>query len=230
MAQNVLKLKKEAVSLGMDKAEARTADRTTLEAYIAKASKGNSTVTKKKTGTVAKKKAPTKTSTTKTAPRKTTPKAKTAPKRTPKVVSGNGGRHMVGSLDFSITDGWNPRAGSAVATIFKTLKRYKGSVDKTVDDLLPNAVSEGYVSSKKRDGTKRVKSEITALLRYRVNRTKFEFARRTGQHVSSAERIAYGTGPYATTRKKVTTPKRTTKTAPKTAPKAKGRPRATAKK
>lgn len=213
MAENVLKLKKEAIRLGMDKSEARGANRSTLESFIASASKSPA---KKKGGTVAKKKATAtpkkgkvaakKNSTTatksrsKSAPAAKSAKAGKAKRPTAAKNTGNGGRHMIGSLDFSVTDGWNPRDGSPVAVIFKALKKARGDVNKAFEALRPDV--RDFVSSKKADGTKRTKDEMLAMLRYRINRTKFQFALQTGQHVSSTDRVEYGTGDYASTRKK----------------------------
>jgi hypothetical protein len=225
MATDVLKLKKQAISLGMDKSQARSANRSTLEAFIAKAGKPKSSgVAKKKGTTVAKKKAaPAKKGNRPTGKAKapaakksaTTGKAKRANSR--KVVnSGNGGRHVIGSLDFSVTEGWAPREGSPVAVIFKALKKCKGNVDRTFDALAPNY--RDFVSARKADGSKRSKDEMLTMLRYRINRTKFQFALQTGQHQSSTERVQYGTGDYASTRKKKATPKRNIKPNTRKAP------------
>ncbi|MBA3752976.1 MAG: hypothetical protein H0X01_02275 [Nitrospira sp.] len=227
MAVNVLKLKKEAVALGMDKAAARTADRSVLEAYIAKAGTKTKAPAKKKVVAAAPRKAVARKATpapakakkatpakvkaapvkAKTSARvKATPAAKVFTKTEGKVKrvatngNGNGGRNLLGSLDFSATDGWNPRTGSPVDVIFKALKRSKGSVDKAFEALLPEI--KQYVSSKKPDGTKRNKEDMHKLLRYRINRTRFQFALQTGQHKSSTDRVQYGTGSYATTRKR----------------------------
>ena len=198
MAENVLVLKKKAVAAGMPKAEAMKASRSTLEDFLS-SSNG------KKKGTSKKKKGTTRTTTTAVKKKKrntttTKPAAKkTRTRRAPAKGDGDG-RHMIGSLDFTNTEDWNPRADSPVAAIFKALKKRKGDVDKTTDDLLPNA--KDYVSTSKADGTRRTKAEIRNLLRYRVNRTKWEFARRTGQHEPSQERVEYGTGEYAQNSKK----------------------------
>ena len=212
MAANILKLKKDAVKAGMPKAEAMKATRPTLEAFLSEAASGGSKkkVPAKKKAAPAKKKA-TKNSTPaakKSAPgakKSATPKKAGKPKRQ---TSQDGGRNMVGSLDFSVTEGWNPREGSPVAVIFKALKKNRGNVAKTVEQLLPNV--KDFVSSKKKDGTKRDKQEMRNQLLYRVNRTRWEFARRTGQHDPSENRVEYGTGPYAQANKpkKRSTPKR----------------------
>lgn len=225
MAENVLKLKKQAVSLGMDKDEARSANRKALESFIANAGstksskKGATKKAAKKTAKVAAKKTAKvnspKAAKTKTAPAKASkPKSKTNTKRT---SSNSDGRHMIGSLDFSKTDGWNPRDGSPVALIFKTLKKCKGNVEKATDILMPE-VSSLLTSVKGPDGKKLGKELLRNRLKYRVNRTKWEFATRTGQHTQSENRVEYGTGEYATSRKparKASTTKQTRKPATK---------------
>jgi hypothetical protein len=197
MAVNVLVLKKRAIAAGMPKPAAMKADRATLEEFLANTNDApkKATAKKKTKAAPAKKKAAAKK--VKAAP---APKAKKASTKKAAPKGSGDGRHMIGSLDFSDTDGWNPREGSPVALIFRALKKRRGDVDKTTDDLLPNA--KDYVSTKKADGTKRTAAEIRNLLRYRVNRTKWEFATRTGQHEASDARVEYGTGEYAQQSKK----------------------------
>jgi len=221
MAKNVLVLKKEAVAAGMAKKDAMKASRSQLEEFLSNASKPKSKKKAKKKATkktVAKKKTAEKKST-----KKTTTKKNTKSTKTKKSKASTDGRHMIGTLDITDTDGWNPREGSAVSAIFKMLKKCKGNVDKATDALLPDA--KEYVSLKKRTGEKRTKGEIRDLLRYRVNRTKWEFAKRTGQHDPSDNRVEYGTGDYAQNSKKAkrknAKPKTTKTKAQKTAKKSK---------
>lgn len=216
---NVLKLKKQAAELGMDKNKARGASRKELEDFIANAKKGGGKVAKKK---AAGKKAPAK---RKPAERKQTrkPQAKKTTTRKPtskpkassrKQAQSNGdGRHIIGKLNFSKTEGWNPRDGSPVALIFKTLKRNKGDVDKTTDQLMPQ-VSSLLTTVKDGNGKRLSKDALRNRLKYRVNRTKWEFATRTGQHAQSENRVEYGTGDYAQAQRKASR-KRTNGTKPK---------------
>jgi hypothetical protein len=214
VATDILKLKKSAVAAGMPKDTARTANRAALEAFLAKPRK-KSTPVKKATPVrkpAAKKAAPARKAAT---PAKRTPARKPAAKRSAPAkapatrktakrpaTNGNGdaGRNMIVSLDYTNTDGWNPRAGSAVERIFRSLKKYKGNVDKVFDALLPEI--NDFVGTKMQDGTKRSKASKESMLRYRISRTKFDFAIKTGQHEIATERVEYGTGPYASTRKK----------------------------
>lgn len=216
MAENVLVLKKKAVKAGMDKKEAMKASRAQLEEFLSGSSKPKAA--KKKTKGTAKKKTATKKTTKKGTTKKTkTATAKKSKTKTRKSNSSDGGRNMIDNLDFTNTDGWNPREGSPVNVIFKAIKKFKGNVDKATDHLLPNA--KDFVSTKKQDGTKRTKDEMRDALRYRVNRTKWEFATRTGQHEASENRVEYGTGAYAqnskTKKRKASKPK-TKKTTKKT--------------
>lgn len=230
MAENVLVLKKKAVAAGMPKKDAMKASRSELEEFLSDSKPKKSPVKK---ASPAKKKAAKAAPAAKNATAKKTAGAgkKTAAKKTSTkktsnaTTTGNGGRHMIEGLDFTQTDGWSPRENSPVAAIFRALKKRKGDVDKTTDDLLPNA--KDYVSMKKQDGTKRTKDEVRALLRYRVNRTKWEFATRTGQHEASENRIKYGTGAYAQRNAKQSrksSTKKNAKTA-KTTGKKRGRPK-----
>lgn len=220
MAVDVLKLKRQAVAAGMDKDEARKATRAALEAFLADGgkkapAKKSGTVAKKKTtgtGTPARKpaakKAPVRKPAAKPAAKKSAPTK--APARKPATKAGAAkrpvtnsdavGRHQIETLDFSATDGWNPRSGSAVDVIFRALKKVRGNTEKAFDILLPNIAD--FVGPKKQDGTKRTKADRENMLRYRINRTKFDFAVKTGQHEVATERVEYGTGAYATTRAK----------------------------
>lgn len=246
MATDILKLKKTAVAAGMDRDEARKASRQVLEAFLAKprkaVKKSSAAPVKKAT---ARKPAATRTPAKRTpakpaARRSATAKApakRTTAKRPATNSNGNGdaGRNLLGTLDFTATDGWNPRVGSAVEVIFKALKKARGDVDKAFDILVPNIAE--FVGAKKQDGTKRTKADRENMLRYRISRTKFDFAIKTGQHEIATARVEYGTGPYASTRAKGK-PARTTRTRaaakpaakPNTrkAPATRGRPRKTA--
>jgi hypothetical protein len=204
MATDILKLKKQAVAAGMDKDTARSASRATLEAFLAKPRK--KAPVKKATPPARKpaaKKTPARTPTRKPAAKKPVPAKAPATRKTakrPATNNGDAGRNMIDTLDYSVTDGWNPRAGSAVERIFRSLKKYRGNVDKVFDALLPEI--NDFVGSKMQDGTKRTKVSKEQMLRYRISRTKFDFAIKTGQHEIAENRVEYGTGPYASTRKK----------------------------
>jgi hypothetical protein len=203
VAENILKLKKRALEAGMPKADAMKADRKQLDEFLAD---GGKKATKK---VVAKKKAtPAKKSTKKAPARKATAEKKPSTKKQTRKpakrenTSDGLGRLNIEELDWTAeSDEWQPRKGGPVERLFKALKRSKGNVDKAYDMLASDVYD--FVGKTKRDGTKRNKQEAQAMLRYRLNRTKFEFAIRTGQHesASSENRAAYGTGDYATVRK-----------------------------
>jgi hypothetical protein len=205
VAESILKLKKKAVDAGMPKADAMKADRKTLDEFLS-VDHSKSKVTKKK---VAKKKVAartttTKKSTTRKASEKKAPARKTSTRKAPKRDENTDGfgRLNIGSLDWSAeSDEWNPKKGGPVERLFKALKSCKGDVDKAMAKVEDSVWD--FVGKTKRDGTKRKKDDALAMLRYRLNRTKFEFAVRTGQHSSAdaKNRAAYGTGDYATTRK-----------------------------
>lgn len=233
MAENVLKLKKQAVALGMSKDAAKKAGRPELEEFIANAEDDGdedetptpkATKKKKKAVVKSKKKKDTtkgenkkdKNVTRKKADKTTKAKAAKPKASKPKSDSGeNLGRLNIGTLDWTAeSDEWNPRKGGPVERLFKALKSSKGDVDKAFDKLESDMYE--FVGKKKRNGDRRTKQEVQAMLRYRLNRTKFEFAKRTGQHESATDRAEYGTGQYATTRKKKASKPRSTKKAENT--------------
>lgn len=103
-----------------------------------------------------------------------------------------GGRNMIEDVDFSVTDGWNPRPGSPPDLIVKSLKKHKGNRSKVHAALAPKVFD--FVGKKMADGTKRNKESALKMLAYRISRTAFDFAIRTGQHEASTNRVQYGTG------------------------------------
>lgn len=129
-----------------------------------------------------------------------------------KQASNNGaGRFTIGKLNYNQTDGWNPREGSAVDEIFQSLKKFKGDREKVFNDLKPDVWF--FVGKTKADNTKHTMKSALAMLKYRIARTDYDFAKQTGQHESSTNRIKYGTGEFAKNGK--TTAKRATKAAPR---------------
>jgi hypothetical protein len=119
-------------------------------------------------------------------------KRPTAVKTQAKGTDGPSGRHLLDGVDFSDTDGWNPREGSAPDRIVKALKKFRGNRSKVFDFLVDDVWD--FVGKKKADGSKRSKPDAEEMLRYRISRTAFDFAVRTGQHEPSENRVQYGTG------------------------------------
>jgi len=197
MAENLLTLKKRAVKAGMDKAEARKAGRDTLLKFLSNGA-GSKKASKKATASaVAKKKGAAKKSSTKASKGK----SKTSTKRKAS-SNGKAGRIAIGKLKFSgyDPDDWKPRPDSVTGIIFKALKKSKGDVDATYD-ALKGQLSK-LVPSKTRGGRKRTKDEQKSDLKYRINRTKWDFAMRTGQHSAATNRVEYGSGDHAKATKK----------------------------
>lgn len=244
MAVNIVKLKRQAVEAGMDRADAKSATREALEKYL----KRNSNSTKKKPAAkkataVAKKKvtAKKKDATSAPADKKSTTASKSGKGKAkrPNTASSNGdvGRALINvrGLDFKNydTNAWKPRANSAVSVLFRALRKNKGNVDKAFEELKADVWD--FVGKKMRDGTKRPlkggPQSGYGMLKYRLNRTLFEFATRTGQHSIATNRVKYGEGQYAKATKKTarkaqaaTKKSETTKKAP-TATKKRGRPK-----
>lgn len=157
-------------------------------------------VAKKKGATVAKKKSATKKSATTrevkpkpavTTSRKKSGKAKRSATGTNGYVA-KGGRNLLDSVDFSETNGWNAREGSAPSRIIAALKKARGNREKAFE-ILKGDIWD-FVGKKMADGSKRSKQSAEAMLRYRISRTLWDFAMRTGQHEKAANRVEYGTG------------------------------------
>jgi hypothetical protein len=113
-------------------------------------------------------------------------------KASPSAYVPKGGRNLLADVDFTDDEGWNARPGSAPDRIAKALRKFKGNREK-VFDFLSDDVWE-FVGKKKRNGEKRTKGEAEEMLRYRIARTAWDFALRTGQHEKAENRVEYGTG------------------------------------
>ncbi len=218
-------LRQSAKGLGIPASDIRSATSADeLQAMIVKFMNGGSTT---KTST---RKPATKTRTaTKTTARKAAPKSavKSKPAARKSATTGkakrstadDAGRMMLGSVDFSETDGWNAREGSPPDLIVKALRRFKGNRSKVFTHLLPNIWD--FVGKRMQDGTKRSQASAETMLQYRISRTAWDFAMKTGQHEKSTNRAEYGTQgtyrkPGATRAAKSTTKAKTTTTKAKT--------------
>ena len=240
-------LRKEAKGMGIPATAIRGAENAReLQKIIDSHGSGNSKPVAKKKGAVkksavAKKKsgAVKKSATVKksSASSKKSPAKSTTAKRTSAAKrDGDSGRHLLDSVNYSNTDGWNPRKGSAPDRIVNALRKFKGNRSK-VFDFLKGDVWD-FAGKKKRDGSKRTKAEAEAMLVYRIARTDWDFALRTGQHEKSENRVEYGTGgtgagtfkragstkKQSTTKKSNSSAKSTKSTAKKSTGAKRGRP------
>lgn len=224
-------LRQQAKKLGMASKALRTAGREDLENYIAENSdNGGTTKGKAKAKTAVKKAVAAKKSAKKSAPAKksrTSGKAKrqTAQKASTSSYEAKGGRNTLDGVNFSETDGWNPRPGSAPDVIVKALRKFKGNRTKVYEHLLPNIGD--FVKAKKSDGSAWEKGDgpgsRKGMLKYRIARTAWQFAIQTGQHEKSDNRVTYGTGGTGAgifKRQKATRTRSTTSTATKASKKA----------
>lgn len=102
-----------------------------------------------------------------------------------------GTRNVIEGVDFGMTEGWSPRAGSVPDRIIKALKKTKGNREKAFEIL--NAKIGDFVPTKLRSGRKPNKAERENMLRYRISSTAWRFALQTGQHEKAEGRAKYGT-------------------------------------
>ena len=128
-------------------------------------------------------------------------------------TNGDVGRALIGSVDFNKEGDWNPRSGSAPDRIIKALKKSKGNRNRAFEILSPDIWD--FMGKVKRNGERRTKAEASAMLKYRIARTLWDFCLKTNQHAVATNRIEYGTGPNATTPKKRGRPAKKAQTAPK---------------
>jgi hypothetical protein len=198
-------LRKTAKDMGISKAVIlRATTASALEKVIADAKSHNGNSKPRKKSAVAKKKTAAQAPAKKQTGRKNTArknsgrkdstpaKSKGAQAKRSSNSNGNGGRNTLDSIDFSVTDGWNPRTGSAPDRIIKCLKKFRGNRTKAFEALKGDVWD--FVNKKRPNGEKHTKASAEAMLKYRISRTLWDFAMRTGQHESSTNRVEYGTG------------------------------------
>jgi hypothetical protein len=199
-------LRKEAKELGIPFSQLRgltTEDE--IQAVIdAHTGKSKTRVVKKKTVVKKKNSGRKSTSTRKSAERKSAPakstgksgtakRQTTAKKATRKATKeSDSGRNLLEDVDFTVTEGWNPREDSAPDRIVRALRKHRGNRAKAFDTLVGDLWD--FVSKKNSKGEKRSKAEGEWQLRYRISRTAWDFAKRTGQHEPSGNRAVYGEG------------------------------------
>jgi hypothetical protein len=178
--------------------------------------------------------------TTATATRKSTSRKSTSRKAS--TSNGNGGRFLLGKINWSKRGNWNPREGSVPDQIVKALKKAKGNRESAYKALRKSLTE--LVPVRTRDGRKRNVGEREDYLRYLISRNAWAFALATEQHETAPNRVEYGTGGtgagiFKPARKKSTTRKATgtrksakrgpgrpkgSKNAPKATAKRRGRP------
>lgn len=243
-------LRKVAKDLGVSASDIRSATSTSeLQALIAEQMNGGPKAAPRKSSmaTRTRTKVAAKSGTAKpkrgrpagSASSKSKPAAQSAQGKAKRSASTNGdsGRHMLVDVDYTATDGWKAREGSVPALIVSLLRKFKGNRDKVYDALLPDVFTKGIVGRKLADGSKRTKESAATMLRYRISRTAWDFAMKTGQHEKSENRAEYGTagtgaGATRTAPKRKTATRKASTTArpqkaaqkPTAAPKRRGRP------
>jgi hypothetical protein len=211
MATALQKLRQKAKELGVSSSAIRSANRDELEQLVADAGKpAKKKLAKKATAKKparkpvrkaaaskptrsAKKSAPAKSRKSGTAKRQTAQKSKAS---STSKYEAKGGRNTLDGVDFSDTEGWNPRPGSAPDRIVKALRKFRGNRAKVFDFLVDDIGD--FVPTKRSDGSAWEKGDgpnsRKGMLRYRISRTAWQFAVQTGQHESSTNRVEYGTG------------------------------------
>lgn len=155
----------------------------------AKAS-GSRTSAPAKRGSAAKRQ--TTTTARKPAAQTRKPAQTVAPKRSNSKSNGQGRIPLPSRARWN--EPFNTREGSVAEEIFLALKSNKGDAEATFNSLKGRALK---LAGTGRGGVKRSKEEALAWLRYRINRIKFDYLTKTGQHEPGTDRIAYGTGERA---------------------------------
>jgi hypothetical protein len=131
-------------------------------------------------------------------------------------ISDTDGRHILGDIDYSEDERWNPRTESPPDLIIKALRRFRGDRQKVFEHFKDDVWY--FVGKRLRNGSTRKTADAYAMLKYRIARTDWDFAMKTGQHKKSTKRVEYGTGGFGKAVKK------STRKAPVAAPKRRGRP------
>lgn len=191
----------EAKKAGVPVSEIRSAESVEeLDALISAASRGKGgggKVAKKKAAVKknsATRKSATKATAAKKSGRKSVPAAKSTKGKAKRATAASDDlkRNLLSGVNFKDAEGWNPRKGSAPDRIITALRKARGN-RSTAFDMLVSDVWD-FVGKKKRNGSKRTKQEAHDMLRYRISRTAWDFALKTGQHETAKGRVEYGTG------------------------------------
>jgi len=162
---------------------------------------GGRPVKKSSRTTTARKKSTTRTSTTRKASgRKASTPAKsnraTKAKRSSN-SNGDAGRFTLERVNFKKKDGWNPREGSPPDLIIKSLAKHKGDRTAVFNELKKKVWTFVDIRTRNKRDRKSLE-DAYAMLRYRISRTAWDFAMRTGQHEPSSNRVRYGDGDTGT--------------------------------
>lgn len=200
----LMQLRASAKALGIPASEVRAASsadelQSLITAAVVGGNSSGATVAKKKRG---RPKGSTNRKATATKPKrkvgrpkgsttKSTTKATPKARRASSNGDGNGGRHLLGKINWSKTAGWNPREGSTPDVIVETLKKFKGDRSKTFTALVKRL--DKLVPAKTRNGRKRSKQDREDYLMYLIHRNAWAFALATEQHKKSENRADYGT-------------------------------------
>ena len=204
---SMTKLRLKAKELGIPTSEIRKASTTEeLEDLMATA-----TQPRKKKSVVAAKKKSVREKTSPTKSKKTAKpvvETKAARKVVKRSNAPDAGKHFLGDIDWSQTDGWTCREDSTPDRIVSALQRYKGDREKAFNFLVDKFGVFELVAKNVRTGRKRTKDEAEDFLRFLISRYAWIFATRTGQHAASSNRAEYGTagtgaGLYKRDKKKV---------------------------
>lgn len=160
---------------------------------------GSRPVKKSSQTTTARKKSTTRTSTARKASgRKASTPAKSRKSGTAKRSSNSNshaGRFILEDVDYSLgaDDGWNPRDGSPPDRIIKAMKRFRGNRPKVFEFLKADVWDFVDIRAKTVKDRKHDKASAYEMLKYRISRTAWDYAMRTGQHEPSSNRAEYGT-------------------------------------
>ena len=131
-----------------------------------------------KSAKAGKAKRPTAGGTRKSAVRNTPTKPK-ATRATSTATSGVRSRIVDGDIDW--TAEWNGGQDGNRGTIMKLLRKFKGNSDKVFNALADKAKT---MYPKQPNGRARSKDDAQRLLRWHINRIKFDFVTATEQHVT----------------------------------------------
>jgi len=219
MATTLGQLRQFAKSLDIPVGDIRGASSEELQALISEKLNGGGTkAPARKTRTAPARKTTVARKTAASAKSKPAAKSTTGKAKRSTSGTGNGsGRHLLVDVDYNQTENWNAREGSAPDLIVKALRRFKGNRAKVFDALVPKIGT--FVNPKDSQGRKRSKENAEEMLRYRISRTAWDFAMKTGQHEKSTDRVEYGSNATQKTARKATGSSRTS-TKTRTAPRA----------
>jgi hypothetical protein len=127
------------------------------------------------------------------APAESAPRGRKAKRPTQTARSDNGdpGANKIGKLRYTGYNkaDWNPRPDSGTGVLFALLKEFNDDVEAVAEEVLDDPELFDLIAPKRtRLGDTRTKDKRIETVYFRINRLRFDFGMKTGQHEKATNR------------------------------------------